>query len=548
MPHKPIPTERLIALHEALLQFPPYSKERREEILKVSEEYNVAEYTVRRQYNQWVNISIEGRKDKGTSRIAPPQELEHWIVMLAAVQLATLNQKRHMCSTRRAIEILEDGVSSEGKKFSLSKGKLKVSTANRWLRALRIRDGRKFRQVVPIHFRAEFSNQLWQIDSSPSDAKYFGDRKRKDGRAPNFYAVTDDHSGVIYAAYRETRDEEVQAGLEVLYEAMAPKQEPSFPFQGIPGCFYFDQGRMGRSPLVKKVLEDRLGSIVRVHRSDRTTGKLKKASRAKGKIEKRFLDLKNDFESLFNFHRPRSVEEANQWLYQYLMTYNSRPHPEPGIEAPKIDVWANDLPPGGYRQMCDENTYWSYVAEPEYYVVGPDARIIMGNKSVYVVSPDLAGERVEVWHAPESQRLFVKDVYGKVHGPYPVALKPIPAESFRQHRKTERDRIMERIVHLSKNITIPKESIYADRRPSEQKDLAYQLRYIPFTGPDPFQPEDFASMRDFNQRFFEWFKKPVGTLSQQVQHELATAFEETRNPDELWRKSQIILRNHKLVR
>jgi hypothetical protein len=32
--------------------------------------------------------------------------------MVAAVQLATLNKKDHMCSTRRAIEILEDGISS----------------------------------------------------------------------------------------------------------------------------------------------------------------------------------------------------------------------------------------------------------------------------------------------------------------------------------------------------------------------------------------------------------------------------------------------------
>lgn len=550
MPQKPIPVERLIALHEALLLFPPYSNERRKEIQTVAKEYRIAEYTVRRQYQQWVNISLTGRKDKGVSRITSQKEMERWIIMVASVLLATLNKKRHMCSTRRAIQLLEDGItySHENKKFQLPAGKLTVPTANRWLKILRIRDRKTFRHIVPIHFRAEYSNELWQVDVSPSDAKYFGTRKRSDGRVPQFYSVTDDHSSVVYAAYRETRSENIQAGLEVLYEAMAAKKDPTFPFQGIPDCFYFDPGQMGRSPLIKKVLEDRLGSEVRVHQSDKATGKLKKASRAKGKIERSYQTLKNDFESMFHLHRPRNLTEANEWLIKYLPIFNSRNHPEPGCYDSMIHVWANGLSSSGYRQICDENTYWSYVSEPENYVVGPDARIIMGNKTVYVVNPDLAGERVEVWYAGDNQRLFVKDVYGKVHGPYPVALKPLPAGKFRQHKKTERDRMMDEIVEISETITIPEESIYADRRTPEQKNITYQLRYTPFTGPEPFKQQDFATIRDFNQRFFDWFKKPVGTLPQEVQQELLEAFEETRNPDALWQKSQIILRNHKLVR
>jgi hypothetical protein len=285
-----------------------------------------------------------------------------------------------------------------------------------------------------------------------------------------------------------------------------------------------------------------------VHQSDSSTGKLKKASRAKGKIERRFLILKTDFESLFHMHRPRSVAEANDWLSKYLLTYNAREHPEPGIQGSQIEVWANHLPSSGYRQVCDADTFWSYVAEPENYQVGPDARIIMANNSVYVVSPDLAGERVEVWHAADNRRLFVKDVYGKVHGPYPVALRPVPAEQFRQHHKTKRDRMMERIVNLSESITIKQESIYADRRSCEAKALTYHLRYTPFAGPEPFREQNFGSIREFNQRFFDWFKRPVGTLPRHVQNELMQAFEETQNPDKLWQKSQSILRNHNLVR
>lgn len=44
MPQKPIPVERLIALHQALLLFPPICAERRKEIPKVAEESNLIQF------------------------------------------------------------------------------------------------------------------------------------------------------------------------------------------------------------------------------------------------------------------------------------------------------------------------------------------------------------------------------------------------------------------------------------------------------------------------------------------------------------------------
>ena len=143
-----------MGLHEALQRCPKHSHRRRQEFLDIAKQTGMSEGTVRRQYNRLMNINIEGRKDRGQARVASTKEMEEWVSMVAAVQLATRNKKGHMCSTRRAIELLEDGVSHENKTFRLPSGKLKVSTANRWLQALRIRKGRKFRQVVPVHFRA----------------------------------------------------------------------------------------------------------------------------------------------------------------------------------------------------------------------------------------------------------------------------------------------------------------------------------------------------------------------------------------------------------
>ncbi|MBF0232946.1 MAG: transposase family protein [Desulfamplus sp.] len=547
MSQKKIAVEQLIALKEALIQHPQFSVERRQEFIKFAKDNGVSESTVRRQYNQWLHIHLKSRKDKNIPRIESSEKLQEWLIMIAAIQLATLNKKGHSCSTRRAIEILEDGIFQEKIKFQLPAGKLTTSTTNRWLNKLKIRDGKSFRHLVPIHFRAEYSNELWQMDVSPSDAKYFGSKMRKDGRKPYLYSVVDDHSGVIYAEYRETRDEDVQAGLEVIYAAMAQKKDKSFPFQGIPDCFYFDPGRIGTSPLVKRVLEEKLGSKVRVHQSDRQTGKLKKASRAKGKVERQFLFLKEDFESLFHIHRPRNVDEANEWLLKYLLTCNCRPHPEPAIEGTRIEIWANDLHNKTFKKVCDPDTFWAYIAEPNFRIVGPDARIIMPNKSVYVLNPDLAGQQVEVWHAADGEGLFVRDTHGKVFGPYPVTLKPILAFQFKSHRKTSLDQIMDKIVETSKEISIPQESIYADRRTDKQKNTIYELHHHPFIGPKPFARPNIQSLRNFYQIFFDWFKQPFGALPENVQNNLESAYKESKDPDLLWQKCQKILSEHQIV-
>jgi hypothetical protein len=234
---------------------------------------------------------------------------------------------------------------------------------------------------------------------------------------------------------------------------------------------------------------------------------------------------------------------------KYLLTHISRPHPETGFDGTRIEIWAKNLPAGKYRKVCDPDTFWSYVAEPELRVVGPDARLVMDNKYVYVLDSDLAGEKVEVWYSANGKGIHVKDSQGKVSGPYPVTLRPIAAGEFHQHKKTPLDRTMERIVSLADNISIPQESIYVDRRKKTGVSDFANIRYEPFAGPQPFlAASPFGSNRDFYQAFYDWFKQPVGTLPQPVQEELDTIFKECKDPDELWRQSQKILRKYKLVR
>ena len=53
------------------------------------------------------------------------------------------------------------------------------------------------------------------------------------------------------------------------------------------------------------------------------------------------------------------------------------------------------------------------MAEPELRVVGPDARLVMDNKYVYVLDSDLAGEKVEVWYSANGKAIQVKDSQGE---------------------------------------------------------------------------------------------------------------------------------------
>ena len=46
----------------------------------------------------------------------------------------------------------------------------------------------------------------------------------------------------------------------------------------------------------------------------------------KGKVELVFNTVQTQLEALYHFHKQSSVEEANNWLWNYLAHYNSLPY------------------------------------------------------------------------------------------------------------------------------------------------------------------------------------------------------------------------------
>ncbi len=66
-------------------------------------------------------------------------------------------------------------------------------------------------------------------------------------------SVVDDYSRVNYQEYHLVYGEEVEAGLLFLFHAFSPKNDSTFPFQGIPKTIYMDNGPLAKSRVVRRV-------------------------------------------------------------------------------------------------------------------------------------------------------------------------------------------------------------------------------------------------------------------------------------------------------
>ena len=84
---------------------------------------------------------------------------------------------------------------------------------------------------------------------------------------------------------------------------------------------YMDNGPVAKSKLFKRVMAY-LGIEIRTHMPKGSDGR-RTTSRAKGKVERHFHITKNSLETLYHFHGPGTLEEANAWLSQHLQRCNA---------------------------------------------------------------------------------------------------------------------------------------------------------------------------------------------------------------------------------
>jgi hypothetical protein len=291
--------------------------------------YGISTTSVYRALHRFQQPHSAHRADYGKPRVLQQTELERYCELIAALKLRTTNKQGRHLSTQRAIGLLEDyGVETVQGLVKAPKGVLRVPTLNHYLAALRLDQPHLLRQPPAVRFQAERSNDCWQFDLSPSDLKHI-ERPvwidpAKGEPTLMLFGLVDDRSGVAYEEYRCVYGEDVESALRFLFNAMAPKADPAFPFQGRPKMIYLDNGPVAKSRVFQNVMQA-LDIEWQTHLPAGKDG-TRTTARSKGKVERPFRTVKEAHETLYHFHKPETELQANEWLLRYLLRYNDQRH------------------------------------------------------------------------------------------------------------------------------------------------------------------------------------------------------------------------------
>jgi len=466
-------------------------------------------YRILRQQGQ--PHTVTRRADRGVPRVLPQGDLHRYLELIAAVKLRTTNRKGRHLSTGEAIRLLEDyGLETPEGRVQAPKGALKTATVNRYLQRWGL-DWRTLRREPPaVRFQAQHSNELWQFDISPSDLKHLKVPAWVDAtKGPPtlmLYSVVDDRSGVAYQEYHCAYGEDVETALKFLFSAMAPKADARFPFCGRPHALYLDNGPVARSQVFHQVM-GYLDIAVQTHLPRGHDGR-RTTARAKGKVERPFRTVKEMQETLYHFHEPQTEDEANAWLFNFLLRYNDMPHrAEPHT---RMEDWLQQLPPEGLRDMCSWERFCTFAREPERRKVGIDARVSVAGVR-YDVDPDLAGETVIVWFGLYDDQLYVEQGERR-YGPYAPSAGPIPLHRYRRFKKTRSEQQADRIEGLAAQVSLPRAAL--SDYPTLSAPLSPgELVSQPFADPDPFHELTFPSALEAKRAIADHLGLPLAKLS-----------------------------------
>jgi hypothetical protein len=233
--HRRIPPDSLQQLRQRLEKLLPRSPERSSQVLAFAELYGVSSASVYRALCRCQRPHSAHRADFGKPRIMDCSELERFCELIAALKLRTTNKNGRHLSTRRAIELMENyGVETSAGLIKAPKGTLSTTTVNRYLVKFHLDQPRMMRQSAAVRFEAEFSNDCWQFDMSPSDLKHIDQPDWIDPArgAPTLmlYSVVDDRSGVAYQEYHCVYGEDAETALRFLFNISTMVRSPSRGF------------------------------------------------------------------------------------------------------------------------------------------------------------------------------------------------------------------------------------------------------------------------------------------------------------------------------
>lgn len=299
-----------------------------------------------------------------------------------------------------------------------------------------------------------------------------------------------------------------KSALRFLFNAMAPKADPAFPFQGRPKLIYLDNGPIAKSRMFQNVMRA-LDIAWQTHLPAGKDG-TRTTARSKGKVERPFRTIKEAHETLYHFHKPETEAEANAWLLRYLLRYNDQRHP--AEKHSRLEDWRTHLPEEGVRDMCTWEQFCRFAREPERRKVGIDTRIAIEG-TAYELEPDMAGETVVLWWGLFDDELYA-EFDGERFGPYHPVSGPIPLHRYRAFKRGKADERADRIRSLADQLGLPIAALAGDD---------FRLAPIPSApAPLPHQPFDavaheyrFPSVIAAKLAIADDLARPLATLTPQ---------------------------------
>lgn len=532
MTNKTIPLETLIVLQNQLDALSPRSPKRCLLLEEAATLYGVSVSTMRRSLRQHHQPRAVHRQDYNEPRVISQADMKLYCELIAAIKLRTTNKKGRHLSTLECIRLLEEhGVETSDGLIQPPKGQLKRSTVSRYLARWGYDTRSMTIEPVAIPFQAVHSNDCLQFDFSPSDLKKLkSDKPKRAGeKQPTLMlaSIVDDRSGVCYQEYFAVHGEDTMTALRFFFNAMAPKQYKDSPIQGIPSLLYLDNGPVAKSKLFKRVMAY-LNIEVRTHMPKGSDGR-RTTARSKGKVERPFRTVKDTFETLYHFHQPDSLEEANEWLRHYLKRYNDMPHRSE--DHSRVKDWLKHLPSDGFQEMCSWERFCTFAREPEQRKVDSEACVSVDGIS-YQVAYEMAGQEVTLLWGLFDNELFVEFNHEK-QGPFYPSEGPIPLGTFRKPKKTSTEIRADYIGELAQQISIPRSALSGKKESTkallnEAKVLRLESpRSIPFKDSDPFEQALFNNKIEAKTAIAEDLGRPLARLTAAQIEEIDRILNET---------------------
>jgi putative transposase len=304
-------------------------------------------------------LAPKPRQDRGQSRAVTPQ--------LASLIERLKRENPHRTGTTLLREL------------ALSAGQdapaISPSTLYRFLKQRGLSERQLLAPQAHKKFEAEFSNQIWQADM------LFGPwvRRPSGGRMQAFlHATLDDASRLIPHAQFYT-SQGLDASLDCLRHAVSAR--------GTPIRLYIDNAKIYRSPQLARIAAS-LGTLVIHSRPYQPEGR--------GKIERCFRTLREQFLANLDLKHPFSLDELNDRLWIWIESvYHRSEHSALGTTP--LLRWQRDIEQ--VRQLPPATDLRRLFFHRLDRLVRRDSTFLLHNR-LYEAPPHLAGHTAEVRFDP----------------------------------------------------------------------------------------------------------------------------------------------------